>query len=79
VDHVRRALKLPAAVAASDRSAEPHRALIRTRCGVRHDPAKARRIAAEAIHAEAEVKNNPADLINVTLEKVLQATLELPA
>ena len=81
-DHVRRALKLPAAVvpvAASDRSAERHRALIRTRCGVRHDPAGARRIAAGAIRAEAEVKNNPADLINVALEKVLQATLELPA
>ncbi len=41
--------------------------------------APARRIAAEAIRAEAEVKNNPADLINVALEKVLQATLELPA
>ena len=82
VDHVRRALKLPAAVvpvAASDRSAERHRALVRTRCGVRHDPAGARRIAVEAIRAEAEVKNNPADLINVALEKVLQATLELPA
>jgi hypothetical protein len=36
-------------------SAERHRALIRTRCGMRHDPAEARRIAAEAIRAEAGV------------------------
>ncbi len=82
VDYVRRALKLPGAVVpvvASDRSAERHRGLIRTRCGVSYNPAEARRIAAEAIRAEAEVKNNPADLINVALEKVLQATLELPA
>jgi hypothetical protein len=46
---------------------------------VSYNPAEARRIAAEAIRAEAEVKNNPADLINVALEKVLQAMLELPA
>ena len=44
-----------------------------------HDPERARAVAAHAIRSAAEVKNNPADLINVALEMLVQESLELPA
>ncbi len=81
-DFVRRALNLPEgtrATHASGRSAEQHRALVRQRVGVRYDAARARELARETIRAEAESKNNPADLINVALEKLVEAGLELPS
>ena len=43
-----------------------------------NDPARARVVTEQAIRAEAAVKNNPADLINVALERLAQASLELP-
>jgi hypothetical protein len=55
------------------------RQLVRKRLGVAHDPERARAVAADAIRAVAEVKNNPADLINVALEMLVKASLELPA
>ena len=82
VDFARRALNLPEgtrAAHASGRSAEQHRALVRQRVGVRYDAARARELARETIRAEAGSKNNPADLINVALEKLVEAGLELPA
>ncbi len=39
----------------------------------------ARRIAETAIRSEAGRKNNPPDLINVAVEKLVEASLELPA
>ncbi|MGH9070759.1 MAG: hypothetical protein ACRDX8_06235, partial [Acidimicrobiales bacterium] len=42
------------------------------------DPPRARIVAAEVIRAEAAVKNNPPDLINVALEALVRASLELP-
>ena len=44
-----------------------------------HNPGKARKIAQKAIWDAAWVKNHPPDLINVALERLVQAGLELPA
>ncbi|MEV1175307.1 DUF4158 domain-containing protein [Nonomuraea sp. NPDC049784] len=81
VDHVRRCLGLAADVepdhgAAS--TAKWHRKQIRTRQGVTYDKERARAIAAEAIIEAAQAKNNPPDLINVALERLIEASLELP-
>jgi hypothetical protein len=54
------------------------RQLVRERLGVVHDPRRARAVAAEAIRSAAEAKNNPPDLINVALEMLVKASLELP-
>jgi TnpA family transposase len=81
VDHVRRCLELNEATTpgvGSERTAKAHRELVRERVGVVFDPERARAVAAGAIRAAAEVKNNPADLINVALEMLVKASLELP-
>lgn len=80
-DHVRRCLELDAGTApgyVSARTAESHRALIRQRQKVARKPGKARKVAEKAIRAAAWVKNYPPDLINVALERLVQASLELP-
>ncbi|MDQ6836937.1 MAG: DUF4158 domain-containing protein [Actinomycetota bacterium] len=80
VDHVRRCLDLAettAADAGSDRTAESHRQLVRERLGVAWDRERARAVAEGAIRAAAEMKNHPPDLINVALELVVKASLEL--
>ncbi|MCA1679156.1 MAG: DUF4158 domain-containing protein, partial [Actinobacteria bacterium] len=51
---------------------------VRERLGVVHDPRRARAIAADAIRSAAQAKNNPPDLINVALEMLVKASLELP-
>jgi hypothetical protein len=82
VDFVRRAAGLPEGtlpVYASKRTAEQHRTWVRRRAGVRYDGKRARELARETIRVEAESKNNPADLINVALEKLVEAGVELPA
>ncbi|MDP4505103.1 DUF4158 domain-containing protein [Nonomuraea sp. G32] len=82
VEHVRRRLELGEDVApvyASPRTAESHRVLVRRREGVAYAPGKARKIAAKAMTRAAWVKNHPPDLINVALERLAQARLELPA
>ncbi|UXY17495.1 hypothetical protein N8I84_00965 [Streptomyces cynarae] len=43
-----------------------------------YDQAKARGIVEQSIRKEAAAKNRPADLINIALEKVVEAGLELP-
>ena len=80
--HIRRGLRLPEAtrpVYASTRTAERHRNLIRARSGVVYDPAGARKVAAEAIEEGARRKNDPADLINIALERLVEGSYELPA
>lgn len=70
VEHVRRCLELDAAIDpayAAGRTERAHRELVRARVGVIHDPDQARAVAEATIRAAAEVKNNPADLINVAL------------
>ncbi|MFF2330892.1 MULTISPECIES: DUF4158 domain-containing protein [unclassified Streptomyces] len=82
VDFVRRAVELPEGVVAGygpEKTAKNHRALVRQRVGVLYDAGQARKVAEEAIRAEAASKNNPADLINVALEQLVQRGLELPA
>jgi hypothetical protein len=66
VGHIRRDLRLPEHVApvyASARTAERHRSLVRARSEALHDPAGARKVAADAIEEAARRKNDPADLI----------------
>lgn len=80
VDHVRRCLDLDADVEpdhGAGRTAKWHRKQIRARQGVTYNPARARRIAAEAIREAARVKNHPSDLINVALDRLVEASLEL--
>jgi len=81
VEHVRRCLELPEGTtgACEPRNVKAQRQLVRKRLGVVHDPQRARTVAAAAIRSAAEVKNNPADLINVALEMLVKASLELPA
>ncbi|GAA3074100.1 hypothetical protein GCM10017600_26690 [Streptosporangium carneum] len=43
-----------------------------------YDQPRARVIAAEAMSKAALAKNNPPDLINVALERLIEASLELP-
>ncbi len=82
VDHLRHCLELPAdtcATTESQRSGQRHRDFVRERLGVTTDHPRARAAAADAIRSAAAVKNNPADLINVALELLVKASLELPA
>ena len=82
VGHIRRDLRLPEHVApvyASARTAERHRSLVRARSEAVHDPAGARKVAADAIEEAARRKNDPADLINVALERLVEGCYELPA
>ncbi|MFF2518906.1 DUF4158 domain-containing protein [Streptomyces sp. NPDC058086] len=82
VDFVRRAVELPDGTLPlyqAVKTAKNHRGLVRQRVGVVYDQAEARRIAEASIRSEAAAKNRPADLINIALEKVVGAGLELPA
>ncbi|MEU9500014.1 DUF4158 domain-containing protein [Streptomyces sp. NPDC048196] len=80
VDFVRRAVDLPEGTAprASNRTAERQRTAVRQRTGLSYDKARARKIAEAVMRSEAVSKNRPADLINIALEKVVEAGLELP-
>ncbi|MCX5158037.1 Tn3 family transposase [Streptomyces sp. NBC_00264] len=62
----------------AERTAKHHRGLVRKKVGVKYDQGEARRIAERSIRKEAAAKNRPADLINIALEKVVEAGLELP-
>jgi TnpA family transposase len=80
-EHVRRDLGLASgtvAVHASSRTAKRHRDLVRQRYGVVWDPTRARMVAGEAIREAAWRKNNPPDLINIALERLVEDSLELP-
>ena len=81
VDHVRGLLGIGPGIKAShasERNAKLHRSYIRTRLGVTYRAAEVRKIAAEAIEAAAQSKDNPADLINVAIEELVRARCELP-
>lgn len=81
IERVRGCLDLAADISVahdSERTLRHHKTLIRARLGVRFDPEQAREIAEEAIRTAAEVKDNPADLINVALEELIRARCELP-
>ena len=79
--HVRRCLGLdPDTVPdhGAARTAKWHRRQVRARQGVAYDQRRARALAAAEIRAAALVKNHPPDLINVALERLVEASLELP-
>jgi hypothetical protein len=81
VGHIRRDLGLGEDVRAvydSDRTRGAHRTLIRRRSEVVSDMPAARSVAAAAIGEAARRKNDPADLINVALEKLVEGSFELP-
>jgi hypothetical protein len=81
VEHVRRGLGLPEGTAGvrGSETAKWQRRLVRERLGVVHDPRRARAVATDAIRSAAQAKNHPPDLINVALEMLVKASLELPA
>jgi hypothetical protein len=82
VEHVRGYLAVSAAVEPvhdSERTAKRHRSWLRQRLGVVYDMELARKLAEQAIWEAAQTKDNPADLINVALEELVRARLELPA
>ncbi|MFD7620553.1 Tn3 family transposase [Streptomyces sp. NPDC059802] len=82
VDFVRRTVELPEGTLPlyeTGRTAERQRAEVRQRVGTKYKQSQARQIAEAAIRKEAASKNRPADLINIALEKVVAAGLELPA
>ncbi|QCX82691.1 hypothetical protein C9F11_45665 (plasmid) [Streptomyces sp. YIM 121038] len=62
----------------SSRSQERYRSWIRERIGLVRDPARAREVAAGAMEAAAPVRAHAADLVNVALEELVRARLELP-
>lgn len=75
-EFVRRAVELPEGTLPVYRAAKTmknHRGLVRQRVGVAYDQGRAGRIAEESIRREAASKNRPADLINIALEKVVEA------
>jgi TnpA family transposase len=81
-DHVRHCLALAPETEAdhgSERTMRLHRGLVRKRQGATRDPRRARALAAAAIREAAQVRNHPPDLINVALERIIEASLELPA
>jgi Domain of unknown function (DUF4158)/Tn3 transposase DDE domain len=81
-EHIRGMLELKPDVQArhdSDRTLRQHKSLVRARLGITADPGRARQVAGQAIRAAAQIKDNPADLINVALEELVRARLELPA
>jgi Domain of unknown function (DUF4158) len=80
--HVRRCLGLdPETVPdhGAARTAKWHRKQVRARQGVSYDQRRARALAAAEIRSAALVKNHPPDLMNVALERLVEASLELPA
>lgn len=81
VEFVRRAVELPEStvpVYGSERTAKSHRSMVRERCGVRYDGPAARKLTEKMMRLEAASKNNLADLINIALEKLVEAGLEIP-
>ena len=82
IDHVRRCLGLAAEVEPDDGAARTmrwHRAQVRKRLGATRDMRRARALAEAAIREAALVRNHPPDLINIALERIIEASLELPA
>ncbi|GGU02159.1 hypothetical protein GCM10010177_71910 [Actinomadura citrea] len=80
--HVRQVLGLAddevALRQAASASAKRHRALVRKRLGVAYEAARVRQVAEAAIRRAVQSKDNPADLINVALEKLVRERCELP-
>ncbi|MFE5549218.1 Tn3 family transposase, partial [Streptomyces sp. NPDC056534] len=63
---------------AEERTVKRYRSWVREYLGLAHEPARAREIAAAAMEAAAPVRASVVDLINVALEELVRAGLELP-
>ncbi|MFF0220358.1 DUF4158 domain-containing protein [Streptomyces vinaceus] len=63
---------------AEERTMKRYRSWIREYLGLVHDPARAREIAAAAMEEAAPVRASVVDLVNVALEELVRAGLELP-
>ncbi|MCX4784567.1 DUF4158 domain-containing protein [Streptomyces sp. NBC_01264] len=80
VASVRAAAGLPEDVSpvAEERTVKRYRSWIREYLGLGYDPALARKIAAVAMEEAAPVRASVVDLVNVALEEIVRAGLELP-
>jgi hypothetical protein len=81
VDHTRGAAGLEDDVTVtmeSRRTMKRHRAFIRERLGIVHEPTRVAQLAERTLRSAAQAKDNPADLINATLEELIRARCELP-
>jgi TnpA family transposase len=82
IDHVRRSLGLHEETEpdhGAERTLRWHKAQVRKRLGATRDMRRARALAEAAIREAALVRNHPPDLINIALERIIEASLELPA
>lgn len=81
VNHLRSYLKFPPSVSAIPalRSRRRYEQLIRTYIQIKAYDRIARQVAANAIAEAAQVKDHPADLINVAIEELIKERYELPA
>ncbi len=82
VQHIRIALKIPPAVIpgyTTDKTLYRHHEAIRDYLNVRTFDAEARLIIEQAVHQAAQTMDDPADLINVGIEVLIQQRYELPA
>ena len=80
VSHLRSRLGLAddAPAAASPRSRQRYRDVIREYLGVKPFEGEARRLAAEAVAEAAQTMDDPADLVNVAIEELVKERYELP-
>ncbi len=81
VDHIRASLDLAREVEpwVTPRTLYRYHQAIRDHLRIRSDGPEARHLAARAIAQAAEVKDNPADLVNVAIEELVRHRFELPA
>lgn len=81
IQHLRTVLKLSSSISAIPSPASRYRyqQVIRAYLGVRPYGRDALKLAATAIAVAAEVKDYPADLINVAIEELVKERYELPA
>ncbi len=82
IDHVRLALKIPQAIAPAYELAKTlyrHHEAVRVYLNVRAFDAEAKVILEQAIQRAAQTMDDPADLINVGIEVLIQQRCELPA
>ncbi|MFF8592853.1 Tn3 family transposase [Streptomyces sp. NPDC015220] len=63
---------------AEERTVKRYRSWIREYLGLAYDPARARGVAAAAMEEAAPVRASVVDLVNVALEELVRAGLELP-
>src|SRR5258706_3085143 len=81
IQYLRTCLQLPPETpcAAPKRSKLRYSAAIRTHLGIRYAPREACEVATSGMTQAAHTMDHPADLINVALELLVNASLELPA